>query len=273
MTPKKLWQSMRKVLHRTSETVLPAHSSEKSLADTFASFFTNKISKIRDTFPTSGSFNNAPESVPPAFNTFKPVTEDNVSKCIKESPTKSSPLDPIPTFLLKDCLDILLPSITKLVSYSLTDGSFPSAFKKAVATPLITKASLPRNNLKNYHLVSGLCFLSKLGERVVAKQLMSHINNNKLDNPHQSAYKPGHSTKTALLSEYVKRTCKACFLQMRDLCRIRQYLTPEVAVLAANALVISRLDYCYSLFRGLSCFNQQNIARYSAYSHSDCYKS
>ena len=43
---------------------------------------------------------------------------------------------------------------------------------------------------------------------------------------------------------------------MPDLCRIRQYLTPEVAVLAANALVSNRLDYCNSLFRGLSCFNQ-----------------
>ena len=50
-------------------------------------------------------------------------------------------------------------------------------------------------------------------------------------------------------------TCKACFLQRRDLCRIRQYLTPEVAVLAANALVSSHLDYCNSLFRGSSCFN------------------
>ena len=29
---------------------------------------------------------------------------------------------------------------------------------------------------------------------------MSHINNNKLGNPYQSAYKPGHSTETALLS-------------------------------------------------------------------------
>ena len=58
-------------------------------------------------------------------------------------------------------------------------------------------------------------------------------------------------------SEHVKRTCKACFLQMRDLRRIRQYFTPEVAVLAANALVSSRLDY--SLFRGLSCFNQHKL--------------
>ena len=58
-------------------------------------------------------------------------------------------------------------------------------------------------------------------------------------------------------TEHVKMTCKACFLQMLDLRRIRQYLTPEVAALAANALVSSRLDYCNSLFRGLSCFNHK----------------
>ena len=45
----------------------------------------------------------------------------------------------------------------------------------------------------------------------------------------------------------------------RDLCRIRQYLTPEVAVLAANALVSSHLDYCNSLLRGPSCFNQHKL--------------
>ena len=50
-----------------------------------------------------------------------------------------------------------------------------------------------------------------------------------------------------------------CFLQMHDLRRIRQHLTPEVAVLAANVLVSSRLDYCNSLFRGLSCFNQHKL--------------
>ena len=48
--------------------------------------------------------------------------------------------------------------------------------------------------------MSGLCFLSKLVERVVDKQLTSHINNNKLDNPYQSDYTSGHSTEAALLS-------------------------------------------------------------------------
>ena len=46
---------------------------------------------------------------------------------------------------------------------------------------------------------------------------------------------------------------------MRDLRRIRKYLTPQVAVLAANALVSSRLDYCNSLIRGLSGFNQYKL--------------
>ena len=38
---------------------------------------------------------------------------------------------------------------------------------------------------------------------------------------------------------------------MHDEHRIRQYLTPEVAALAAYALVSSRLDFCNSLVRGL----------------------
>ena len=60
-------------------------------------------------------------------------------------------------------------------------------------------------------------------------------------------------------SEHFKRTCKASFLQIRDPRRIRPYLTPEVAVLAANASVSSRLDYCNSLLMGWSCFNQHKL--------------
>ena len=60
-------------------------------------------------------------------------------------------------------------------------------------------------------------------------------------------------------SEHVKWTCKACFLHMCDLCRTRQYVAAEVAAIATNALVSSRLDYCISLFRGLSYFKQHKL--------------
>ena len=48
--------------------------------------------------------------------------------------------------------------------------------------------------------VPSLSFISKLVERVVAKQLLEHIHVHNLDSLYQSAYKAGHSTETALLS-------------------------------------------------------------------------
>ena len=87
-----------------------------------------------------------------------------------------------------------------MVNCSLREGLFPDGFKKAVVTPFIKKASLLVEDVKNYHPVSGLSFISKLVERVAAKQLVDHIHRHGLDNSYQSAYKFGHSTETALLS-------------------------------------------------------------------------
>ena len=65
--------------------------------------------------------------------------------------------------------------------------------------PLLKKTSLDCNILKNYRPISNLPFLSKVLERIVASRLKAHISSNSLDEPLQSAYKPGHSTETALL--------------------------------------------------------------------------
>ena len=60
-------------------------------------------------------------------------------------------------------------------------------------------------------------------------------------------------------TKHVKNVCKLCFIQMRDLRQIRQYLTHDAGLTAANALVGSRLDYCNSLFRGLSVANLHKL--------------
>ena len=180
---------------------LPLHESDKVLADQFASFFPDKIKTIRDTLIPSGTVKDLrPSSDPPKFTAFTEVPQDTVDKIIRNSPTKSCMLDPWPTFLIKECSDILLPSITKLVNCSLMEGCVPDSFKIAVVSPLLKKATLSADDFKNYRPVSGLSFIFKLVERVVAKQLLEHIHVHKLDNPYQSAYKTGHSTKTALLS-------------------------------------------------------------------------
>ena len=47
--------------------------------------------------------------------------------------------------------------------------------------------------------MSNLSFISKVLERIVYFQFVNHITANKLIDQFQSAYKPGHSTETALI--------------------------------------------------------------------------
>ena len=54
---KKPWCELDKVQHRSHSTTLPTCESSKSLADRFATFFSNKIMKIRESFSSSESCN------------------------------------------------------------------------------------------------------------------------------------------------------------------------------------------------------------------------
>ena len=94
---------------------------------------------------------------------------------------------------------MLLTPITNIVNYSLQEGSFPSCFKTAHVTPLLKKAGLDKNILKNYRPVSNLSYISKLIEKAVAKQINEHIAHEGISNENQSAYRVFHSTETALL--------------------------------------------------------------------------
>ena len=108
-------------------------------------------------------------------------------------------LDPIPTTLLYENLDILLPIIMNIINTSLTTGIVPRDLKTAVVKPLLKKPSLDKNLLKNYCPISNLPFLSRIPEKVVLHKFLSHLQENNLSNPFQSAYRTGHSTETVLL--------------------------------------------------------------------------
>ena len=140
-----------------------SHESDKSLADQFGSFFLNKIKTISDTFsPLSLRMKFIFLFDPPKITALAQVSDDTVDKIIINSPTKSRLLDSWPTFLIKECSDIQLPSITKLVSCSLMEIYVPDGFKTAVVTFRIKKATLPVDDLKTIILYLALSFISKL---------------------------------------------------------------------------------------------------------------
>jgi hypothetical protein len=66
-------------------------------------------------------------------------------------------------------------------------------------TPIIKKKNGDKNDLSNYRPVANLPFVSKLIERVISKQIVTHLNDGGFWDPQQYAYRQFHSCETALL--------------------------------------------------------------------------
>ena len=189
----------------SSDAILPEHDSKLELAEKFRDFFTQKICTIRSSILTSDT--GGPHDVcagEPLFSgepltSLDPVTPEEVRKILSKAPSKSCELDAVPTWLLKQCPEPLLPLLTAIINQSLENAAVPEEFKKAIVRPLIKKHGLDKDCLKNYRPVSNLSFLSKVLERVVAKRLEVHLCENSLHDVYQSAYRQHHSTETALL--------------------------------------------------------------------------
>ena len=101
------------------------------------------------------------------FRKFEPLSLAGVKAIIESMPSKTCYFDPLPTSILKNCIDLLLPAIHHIVNLSLSLGYFPDFLKKACVTPLIKKENLDNDNIKHFRPVSNLPFLGKIIEKCV----------------------------------------------------------------------------------------------------------
>ncbi|KAK3515008.1 hypothetical protein QTP70_003243 [Hemibagrus guttatus] len=192
-------------LHNIFSSLLnpPAPPSPSTLtAEDFASFYTEKIERICQTFtslPTSPTSHNQ-HSATPSLTQLSTVAAEEVLQITRSCNPTTCPLDPIPSAMLQTISPDLLPFITTVINGSLTSGHVPTAFKKARVIPILKKPALDPSDISNYRPVSLLSFLSKILERVVCNQLSGYLMQNNLHDPNQSGFKAAHSTETALLA-------------------------------------------------------------------------
>ena len=205
---KKLYQIVDKLLGRNKQTILPQFSDPKLMALTFNEFFVAKITNIRTSLSdlessthtmSCPSINTLLQPSSSTLQSFTPTSVTEITSIIKKSSKASCLLDPIPTPLLHELLPLLAPVIVDIVNASMSSGRFPFDLKSAIIYPLLKNPSLDPNVLKNFRPVSNLSFISKIVEKVVAARIQEHMENNDLLDPLQSAYRPAHSTETALL--------------------------------------------------------------------------
>ena len=197
---KTVFSVVNKVLHRKTTVFPDIFDSDKEMAEEFNTFFHQKIQKIRDGFPPTNLAHAIPsDPCHSSLSTFDALSQSDIKKLLNKSSNAFCDLDPMPTWLVKECQDILILPITKIINDSMSMGFFPDSMKIAHVKPLIKKYNLDCNALKNFRPVSNLSLLSKLTERAVATQLKKYLSEHCLNESLQSAYKSCHSTETALL--------------------------------------------------------------------------
>ena len=130
---KKLWRTVSTVLGKSAgKSTSPPFSPAE-----FLSFLKLKVETIRS------AMSSAP---PPVFtrtdsnlDSFDICQPDEVTRIIKTSAAKKCDLDSAPTFLVKECLDLLLPHLTRLCNVSIQSGCLPLSQKTAMVMPCLEK--------------------------------------------------------------------------------------------------------------------------------------
>ena len=194
---KKLYYQAVYLKGTATENPVPTGKTDNQLAEDFAKFFMNKIQTISDNLADHPLYKPEPTNIP-KFDIFKKLSKGDVIKLISKMKTKSCELDVLPTHILQEMLDHLLPTITKIINMSLMQGIFTDKRKNAPVRPHLKKRGMELI-LQSYQPVSNLSFLSKVVKRAALGQMNNHCkqHNNILDN--QSAYRANYSCETALV--------------------------------------------------------------------------
>ena len=108
-----------------------------------------------------------------AMDTLHAVSTEEVVRLIRLATPKSSPLDCMPTSLLKEAAEVMAPLSAKLANLSFTTGVFPARYKLGHVIPLLRKSGLPKDDPANYKPITNLPTFSKLRERLALNRLVT----------------------------------------------------------------------------------------------------
>ena len=172
--------NQRKLLRTTNSLLFepisfPDHIPPDDLANNFGNYFVQKIERINDSLdalqssePLDGDGDASVDNMGACANcidpdprecaefpNFKTLTQDQVSLIIGKAAMKSCPLDPAPTSVVLQVLDVLLPVITCMINMSFESGLFAEEWRQAPVLATLKKCG-PDIAYKNFRPVSNL---------------------------------------------------------------------------------------------------------------------
>ena len=137
---------------------------------------------------------------------LREVREIEVLRLVKDiNVSKSSGLDDVSSFILKEAFQILIKEITFMFNLSIRSSLFPDAWKQALVVPIPKSGNL--SLVHNYRPISLLLLPGKILEKLIHHQLSEYMEGEGLLSERQHGFRKGHSTTHAVaqLSNFVSK--------------------------------------------------------------------
>ena len=196
--PKQFHQALR--THNVVDSKTSPLNTIKILPDVLNQAFLSNNNAEIDEHKLSeevNKINNKPRTTNAQFK-FNEITGLDIKKVVKTIKTNACGVDDISAYFIKISIEHTADILADIINSSFTNKSFPSRWKQAIVKP-IPKVTNP-TKASDYRPISLLPAFSKIAEKVAAKQMSIFLQEHKLLDKLQSAYRSSHSTTTALLS-------------------------------------------------------------------------
>ncbi|XP_053691665.1 uncharacterized protein LOC128740165 [Sabethes cyaneus] len=197
--PKRFWSFVNgKRKERGLPSIMSHGTNTASSADGICHLFANHFSSVFKTEPVASRIiDDALRNVPQGILDMRDIcfSETDVAAAIKKlKPSLQPGPDGIPPIIFKNCVDTLCAPLTAICNLSLSQSSFPDAWKESFLFPVFKKGD--RTAVENYRGITSLCAGSKLLESLVNKLLFQEVKRHISCDQH--GFFPGRSTTTNL---------------------------------------------------------------------------
>jgi len=177
-------------------------TDNKQIADNMNTFFVDigpKIAeKIDENINDKEQYLNSLENKTCQFK-FRDISIQELLKIEKSlKPKMSCGPDEIPSKIIKRIITIIPLVILHIINISLNTGTIHERLKTATVIPIHKKGD--RTDPNNYRPISLINAISKIIEKIIAFQLRSYLENNKLLCSQQFGFRTGHSTVHAMIN-------------------------------------------------------------------------
>ena len=123
----------------------------------------------------------------------------NVVKLVKDIDiNKSSGIENVPSFILKDVFEVITPQLTYLFNQSLSLGIFPDTWAIATVKPLPKAGN--KHMANNWRPISIIPLIGKLMEKLCNSLLLNHLEVNNILCDEQYGFRPKRSTNVAIFN-------------------------------------------------------------------------